>query len=80
MSPVAVALRLGIRAYQLTIRPVIGDNCRFLPSCSEYAAEALALHGAGRGAVLAAARICRCHPWHPGGFDPVPSSHTTTLA
>ncbi len=61
-----------IRAYQYVLRPLLGANCRFYPSCSEYAREAVALHGAGRGSWLAACRVCRCHPYHPGGFDPVP--------
>jgi putative membrane protein insertion efficiency factor len=51
---------------------VIGANCRFYPSCSAYAREALACHGAARGSLLAVRRVARCHPWHPGGFDPVP--------
>ncbi len=58
--------------YQWTLRPVIGANCRYLPSCSDYAREALALHGAFKGGALAARRICRCHPWGGFGFDPVP--------
>lgn len=74
MNPVA-AIGIGaVRAYQWTLRPLIGANCRFEPSCSEYAVEALRRHGAGRGAFLAGKRILRCNPWHPGGFDPVPPS------
>lgn len=65
-------LRALLRAYQLVLSPLIGPACRFAPSCSEYAREALRVHGAGRGSLLAARRIARCHPWHPGGFDPVP--------
>lgn len=61
-----------IRVYQFTLRPLLGANCRFAPSCSEYAAEAIARHGAWRGAGLALRRILRCHPYHPGGYDPVP--------
>ncbi|HTJ91361.1 MAG TPA: membrane protein insertion efficiency factor YidD [Acidocella sp.] len=72
MSPAATVLTGAIRVYQLTLRPVIGANCRFYPSCSAYACEAISKHGAGRGALLAGRRILRCHPWHPGGFDPVP--------
>jgi uncharacterized protein len=73
MKPVA-AIGIGaVRAYQWTLRPLIGANCRFHPSCSEYAVEALRGHGAGRGALLAGKRILRCNPWHPGGYDPVPS-------
>jgi putative membrane protein insertion efficiency factor len=65
-------LRGAVRAYQYTLRPLIGYNCRFHPHCSEYALEALATHGALRGSALAARRILRCNPWHPGGYDPVP--------
>lgn len=72
MSPLAATLRVLIRVYQWTLRPVLGANCRFTPSCSDYAHEALATHGALRGAGLAARRIVRCNPWCPGGHDPVP--------
>ena len=65
-------LRVLLRAYQLFISPMLGQNCRFYPSCSNYALEALAVHGAARGSLLAARRLCRCHPWHAGGHDPVP--------
>jgi putative membrane protein insertion efficiency factor len=61
-----------LRAYQLVLSPMLGQNCRFYPSCSSYAIEALQVHGAARGALLAARRVCRCHPWNEGGFDPVP--------
>jgi uncharacterized protein len=61
-----------ITAYQYLIRPLLGANCRFHPSCSEYAREAIARHGAARGVVLAVRRLSRCHPWHDGGYDPVP--------
>ena len=72
MSPAAALLSGAVRVYELTLRPVIGANCRFHPSCSAYAREALACHGALRGSALAAGRILRCHPFHPGGYDPVP--------
>ncbi|HQT46416.1 MAG: membrane protein insertion efficiency factor YidD [Acidocella sp. 35-58-6] len=72
MSPAAHVLSGAVRVYELTLRPVIGANCRFAPSCSAYAREALAVHGARRGSWLAVKRICSCHPWHPGGYDPVP--------
>ena len=62
----------AVRSYQLTLRPVLGPNCRFTPSCSDYALEALALHGAARGAWLASRRVLRCNPWCAGGHDPVP--------
>jgi putative membrane protein insertion efficiency factor len=61
-----------LRAYQFALRPMLGANCRFYPSCSEYAREALERHGAGRGSWLALRRVGKCHPYHPGGFDPVP--------
>lgn len=61
-----------IRAYQLTLSPWLGRRCRFEPTCSQYAAEAIARHGAARGAALAARRLARCHPWGGSGYDPVP--------
>jgi putative membrane protein insertion efficiency factor len=65
-------LKFLIRAYQLALSPMLGPRCRFYPSCSQYALEALESHGALRGSWLTARRICRCHPFHAGGFDPVP--------
>jgi putative membrane protein insertion efficiency factor len=67
-----LVLTTAIRGYQLTIRPIIGAHCRHFPSCSEYAREAIDRHGATRGSWLALKRIGRCHPFHPGGYDPVP--------
>jgi putative membrane protein insertion efficiency factor len=61
-----------IRAYQLAVSPLLGPRCRFHPSCSHYALEAVNRFGIARGAWLAALRLGKCHPWHPGGFDPVP--------
>lgn len=61
-----------LRAYQLVLSPVLPMSCRYHPSCSHYACEALARHGALRGGWLALARVLRCHPWHAGGSDPVP--------
>lgn len=61
-----------IRGYQYAISPLLGRNCRYLPTCSEYAAEAVTKYGAIRGSWLGVKRVCRCHPWHPGGYDPVP--------
>ena len=68
----ARALVLLVRVYQLMVRPLIGAQCRFHPHCSAYAIEALQRHGALRGGRLALWRVLRCHPWHPGGHDPVP--------
>jgi hypothetical protein len=68
----AVPLIALVRAYKLAISPLLGSNCRFHPSCAEYAIEALRRHGAARGVWLAVKRVGRCNPWHPGGFDPVP--------
>jgi putative membrane protein insertion efficiency factor len=65
-------LKILIRAYQWVLSPLLGPRCRFYPSCSQYAIEALESHGALRGSWLSARRICRCHPFNPGGFDPVP--------
>jgi putative membrane protein insertion efficiency factor len=61
-----------IRGYQLGLSPLLPPSCRFTPSCSQYALEAVSRHGAIKGAWLAARRLARCHPFHPGGFDPVP--------
>nr|WP_068467490.1 membrane protein insertion efficiency factor YidD [Candidatus Protochlamydia phocaeensis] len=61
-----------IKIYQLTISPLLGLTCRFYPSCSHYMIEALQKHGIFKGAWLGLKRIARCHPWNPGGHDPVP--------
>jgi hypothetical protein len=61
-----------IRVYQYLISPLIGPHCRFHPSCSHYSVEAIQRHGAMYGSYLALRRLARCHPWHPGGLDPVP--------
>lgn len=61
-----------VRAYQLIVSPFIPPSCRFHPTCSHYAIEALEKHGALKGGWLALRRVFRCHPWHPGGHDPVP--------
>ncbi|MBI4184628.1 MAG: membrane protein insertion efficiency factor YidD [Proteobacteria bacterium] len=74
MSPAARALGLLIRAYQLLLAPVLGANCRYEPSCSAYAREAVARFGALQGGWLALRRIGRCHPWGDGGVDPVPET------
>ncbi|MCU0288848.1 MAG: membrane protein insertion efficiency factor YidD [Acidobacteria bacterium] len=61
-----------IRLYQLVVSPVIGSNCRFYPSCSQYAYKAIDIHGPAKGIFLTAKRLLKCHPFHPGGYDPVP--------
>lgn len=68
-------LKILIRAYQLLLSPLLGPSCRFYPSCSHYGLEAIEQHGAMRGTWLTIKRISRCHPWHEGGFDPVPACH-----
>jgi uncharacterized protein len=72
MNP-AQRLLIGlIRGYQLLISPFIGNQCRFTPTCSHYAREAVEKYGAIKGSWLAMRRVSRCHPWHRGGHDPVP--------
>ena len=61
-----------LRAYQYFLRPLLGPNCRFYPSCSDYSREAIERHGVLKGLWLTLRRVGRCHPYHPGGFDPVP--------
>jgi hypothetical protein len=73
MNPLVAIVRLLIRGYQLVISPLSGPRCRYLPTCSEYAAEAVLVHGVVRGGWLSLRRIARCHPWGGSGFDPVPS-------
>lgn len=63
-----------VKFYRLAISPWLGGNCRFQPTCSEYAIEALQVHGVLRGSWLAARRIGRCHPWGASGYDPVPDA------
>ena len=70
----SLLLKAAVRAYQLFISPVLPLSCRFLPSCSEYAAEALERHGALYGSLLALRRLARCHPWGGSGYDPVPEA------
>ncbi len=62
----------GIRAYQFAVRPLLVGACKFCPTCSDYAIEAIGRHGPGRGAWMGIRRIARCHPWSRGGIDPVP--------
>jgi len=65
-----------IRIYQYTLAALLGGQCRFHPSCSEYSIEAIRTHGAWRGVRLGFRRVFKCHPWHPGGIDPVPGIDT----
>ncbi|MBT2207008.1 MULTISPECIES: membrane protein insertion efficiency factor YidD [Actinomadura] len=71
-GPVARVLILLVRAYRRFLSPLLGQQCRFQPTCSAYGLEALQTHGAPRGTWLIVRRIGRCHPFHPGGYDPVP--------
>ena len=61
-----------IKAYQYGVRPMLGQRCRFFPSCSEYTADAIGEYGVLRGSAMGVTRLAKCHPWHAGGFDPVP--------
>lgn len=78
MNPLQLILIAAIRLYRLTLSPVLvwmfgpGSGCRYTPTCSAYALEAVQTHGAARGSALAVKRICRCHPWSGCGHDPVP--------
>ncbi|MDP3744906.1 MAG: membrane protein insertion efficiency factor YidD [Methylotenera sp.] len=72
MNPVARLLVGIVKAYQLILSPMIGQQCRFYPTCSQYAIEAIRKHGAFLGSYLTVRRLLRCHPWHAGGHDPIP--------
>ncbi|MFP5334529.1 MAG: membrane protein insertion efficiency factor YidD [Actinomycetes bacterium] len=74
----ALALIGLVRGYQLLVSPLLGQTCRFYPSCSAYAVGALREHGALRGTWLSVRRVGRCHPWNPGGVDPVPPARART--
>ncbi|MBV1867649.1 MAG: membrane protein insertion efficiency factor YidD [Marinosulfonomonas sp.] len=74
MTLAAKILSLPVRAYRLLLSPWVGNSCRYQPTCSAYALDALEQHGAIRGSWLAAKRIARCHPWGKSGFDPVPDN------
>ena len=69
MTALLVAL---VKSYQLALSPFFGQQCRFTPTCSQYAIEALQIYGSAKGLMLTVKRISRCHPWHTGGHDPVP--------
>lgn len=69
---VKALLVLLIRGYRVIVSPLLGPCCRFSPSCSVYMIEAIHTHGCARGLLLGGRRISKCHPWHPGGYDPVP--------
>jgi putative membrane protein insertion efficiency factor len=71
VSPFAYPLIGLILIYRYTLSPVIGQSCRFEPTCSHYAEQALRKYGAWRGSIMAVKRILKCHPWHEGGYDPV---------
>ncbi|AWB84962.1 membrane protein insertion efficiency factor YidD [Corynebacterium liangguodongii] len=74
-SAPARALVALVRGYQKYLSPMkMGPSCRFYPVCSAYALEAVSRHGAIKGSLMATARVCKCGPWHPGGYDPVPGS------
>jgi putative membrane protein insertion efficiency factor len=75
---VSALLLRALGFYRRAISPALPPRCRFHPSCSAYAAEAIALHGAGRGSWLAVRRILKCAPWHPGGVDLVPRARSTS--
>jgi len=71
-------LAAPIRAYRYLLSPWLGSSCRFEPTCSRYALDAIDRHGAAAGAYLAARRVLRCHPWCDGGVDPVPASNSSS--
>ena len=72
MSLYKRSVRWALTAYKVTLSPFIGRQCRYVPSCSEYAAQALETHGPAKGTLLAFRRVCRCNPWGGSGYDPVP--------
>jgi hypothetical protein len=79
MPSIAGLLIALITIYQRTIARLLGPRCRFEPSCSRYAAACLADHGALRGSLLSIVRLCKCHPFHPGGYDPPPTTRALSL-
>ena len=78
-GPVSRVLLVLLEGYRRWISPLLGPRCRFAPSCSAYAAEAVRVHGAAVGSWLAVRRIARCHPFHPGGHDPVPPARPSRV-
>ncbi|MCM3881367.1 MAG: membrane protein insertion efficiency factor YidD [Vicinamibacterales bacterium] len=75
-TPVSIRIALAaVRAYQIGVRPLLSGQCRYLPTCSAYAAEAIATHGAMRGGWMGLKRVMRCHPFGGSGLDPVPQLH-----
>lgn len=80
MNPLTLLLRAAIRIYQWVLAPVLGANCRYEPSCSHYAYEALGVHGPLIGSWLALRRLLRCHPWGGFGYDPVPPASISTTS
>lgn len=79
-GPATQLLLLLVHGYRRLVSPLLPPRCRFAPSCSSYALDALQRHGAARGGWLAVRRIARCHPFHPGGYDPVPGAHRCAAA
>ena len=79
MNPAAASLCFLIRVYQKTLAPFFGPCCRFEPSCSNYMLEAVRVHGVGYGVLLGIRRVARCHPWNPGGHDPVPPKQEKSI-
>ena len=77
MSPTARVLAALVQVYRRAVSPLLPPRCRFAPTCSAYALEALQVHGAARGGWLALRRVARCHPFHPGGHDPVPPARSS---
>jgi uncharacterized protein len=79
-GPAARALLVAVRAYQLLLSPLFAGSCRYVPSCSQYMAEAVRRHGAARGGWLGVRRLARCHPFGSSGFDPVPEARSPICA
>lgn len=77
-GPAARLLLALLAGYRRYVSPLLGPRCRFAPSCSAYALEAVEVHGAARGSWLAVRRVARCHPFHPGGHDPVPTGRRSS--